>query len=91
MEVIITKMDYEDMYYETLKPRRILVLGSGGQVGAYLTDYLNRMGNEVLEFDITNGSEQDMTVIPNGELEAKIYMADFCVLPRLRCRGITLS
>lgn len=35
------------------------------------------MGNEVLEFDITNGSDQDMTVIPNGELEAKIYMADF--------------
>ena len=76
MEVVITKMDYEDMYYEQ-RARKILVLGSGGQVGAYLTDYLNRMGNEVLEFDITNGSEQDMTVIPNGELEAKIYMADF--------------
>ena len=76
MEVVITEMDYEDMYYEQ-KPRRILILGSGGQVGAYLTDYLRRMGNEVLEFDITNGSEQDMTIIPNGELEAKIYMADF--------------
>ena len=76
MEVVITDMDYEDMYYES-KARKILVLGSGGQVGAYLTDYLRRMGNEVLEFDITNGSEQDMTIIPNGELEAKIYMADF--------------
>ena len=76
MEVVITDMDYEDMYYEG-KSRKILVLGSGGQVGAYLTDYLNRMGNEVLEFDITNGSDQDMTMIPNGELEAKIYMADF--------------
>ena len=76
MEVVITDMDYEDMYYEG-KARKILVLGSGGQVGAYLTDYLRRMGNEVLEFDITNGSEQDMTIIPNGELEAKIYMADF--------------
>ena len=76
MEVVITDMDYEDMYYEG-KSRKILVLGSGGQVGAYLTDYLRRMGNEVLEFDITNGSEQDMTIIPNGELEAKIYMADF--------------
>ena len=76
MEVVITDMDYEDMYYEA-KSRKILVLGSGGQVGAYLTDYLRRMGNEVLEFDITNGSEQDMTIIPNGELEAKIYMADF--------------
>ena len=76
MEVVITDMDYEDMYYES-KARKILVLGSGGQVGAYLTDYLRRMGNEVLEFDVTNGSEQDMTIIPNGELEAKIYMADF--------------
>ena len=76
MEVVITDMDYEDMYYES-KARKILVLGSGGQVGAYLTDYLRRMGNQVLEFDITNGSEQDMTIIPNGELEAKIYMADF--------------
>ena len=59
---------YEDMYYDR-KTSKILVLGSGGQVGAYLTDYLRRMGNEVLEFDITNGSEQDMTIIPNGQLE----------------------
>ena len=62
MEVVITDMDYEDMYYEA-KSRKILVLGSGGQVGAYLTDYLRRMGNEVLEFDITNGSEQDLSLI----------------------------
>ena len=33
MEVVITDMDYEDMYYET-KARKILVLGSSGQVGA---------------------------------------------------------
>ena len=76
MEVVITDMDYEVDYYEG-RTRKILVLGSGGQVGAYLTEYLSRMGNEVLEFDITNGSDQDMTMIPNGELEAKIYMADF--------------
>ena len=76
MEVVITDMDYDDMNYEE-NSRKILVLGSGGQVGAYLTDYLSRMGNEVLEFDIANGSDQDMTMIPNGELEAKIYMADF--------------
>ena len=76
MEVVITDMDYEVDYYEG-RTRKILILGSGGQVGAYLTEYLSRMGNEVLEFDITNGSDQDMTMIPNGELEAKIYMADF--------------
>ena len=76
MEVVITNMDYEDMYYET-KARKVLVLGSSGQVGAYLSEYLSKNGYEVLEFDIANDSSQDMTVIPNGELEAKIYMADF--------------
>ena len=76
MEVVITDMDYEDMYYET-NARKVLVLGSSGQVGAYLSEYLSKNGYEVLEFDIANDSSQDMTVIPNGELEAKIYMADF--------------
>ena len=76
MEVVITDMDYEVDYYEG-KSRKILVLGSGGQVGAYLTEYLRCADVEVMEFDITNGSHQDMTMIPNGELEAKIYMADF--------------
>ena len=76
MEVVITDMDYEVDYYEG-RTRKILVLGSGGQVGAYLTEYLRCVDVEVMEFDITNGSHQDMTMIPNGELEAKIYMADF--------------
>ena len=76
MEVVITDMDYEVDYYEG-KSRKILVLGSGGQVGAYLNEYLRCVDVEVMEFDITNGPDQDMTVIPNGELEAKIYMADF--------------
>ena len=76
MDVVITDMDYEVDYYEE-KTRKILVLGSGGQVGAYLTEYLRCADVEVMEFDITNGSHQDMTMIPNGELEAKIYMADF--------------
>ena len=76
MEVVITDMDYEVDYYEG-KSRKILVFGSGGQVGAYLTEYLRCVDVEVMEFDITNGPDQDMTVIPNGELEAKIYMADF--------------
>ena len=76
MEVVITDMDYEVDYYEG-RTRKILVLGSGGQVGAYLTEYLRCVDVEVMEFDITNGPDQDMTVIPNGELEAKIYMADF--------------
>ena len=57
--------------------RRILILGSGGQIGAYLTDYLNKIGYEVLEFDIVNGLHHDMTEIPNPELHRKIMLSHF--------------
>ena len=30
---------------------KILVLGSSGQVGAYLVEYLREKGHEVIEFD----------------------------------------
>jgi len=56
---------------------RILILGSEGQVGAYLTEYLNNKGYDVLEFDVVNGRHQDMTVIPNAELHRKVMLADF--------------
>ena len=57
--------------------RRILILGSGGQIGAYLTDYLNKIGYEVLEFDVVNGLHQDMTEIPNPELHRQIMRSHF--------------
>ena len=57
--------------------RIILILGSGGQIGAYLTDYLNKIGYEVLEFDIVNGLHHDMTEIPNPELHRKIMLSHF--------------
>ncbi|BCU98117.1 MAG: GDP-L-fucose synthase [uncultured marine virus] len=57
--------------------RRILILGSGGQIGAYLTDYLNKIGYEVLEFDIVNGLHHDMTEIPNAELHRAIMRSHF--------------
>ena len=34
---------------------RITVLGSSGQIGAYLSEYLSRKGHIVREFDIVNG------------------------------------
>ena len=43
----------------------ITVLGSSGQIGAYLSEYLSRKGHIVREFDVVNGSHQDMTHIPN--------------------------
>ena len=56
---------------------RITILGSSGQIGAYLTEYLRKKGHEVLEFDIVNGRHQDMTEIPNAELYRKIMISDF--------------
>ena len=56
---------------------RVLILGSAGQIGAYLTEYLNNKGYEVLEFDVVNGRHQDITVIPNAELHRKVMLADF--------------
>ena len=56
---------------------RITVLGSSGQIGAYLSDYLSRKGHIVREFDVVNGSHQDMTHIPNTYLRNAIMESDF--------------
>jgi len=56
---------------------KILNLGSGGQIGAYLSDYLCKKGHEVFDFDITNGPEQDLTLIPNLSLEHYVKESDF--------------
>ena len=56
---------------------KITILGSSGQIGAYLTDYLRTKGHTVEEFDVVNGPSQDMTVIPNQYLEMKIRDSDF--------------
>jgi len=55
----------------------ITVLGSSGQIGAYLSDYLSRKGHIVREFDIVNGIHQDMTHIPNTYLRNAIMESDF--------------
>lgn len=56
---------------------KITVLGSSGQIGAYLTEYLRGKGHEVKEFDVVNGPEQDLTLIPNILLEDAIQKSDF--------------
>ena len=57
---------------------RIAVLGSSGQIGAYLTEYLRDKGHEVTEFDVVNGEHQDLTTIPNTDLYRAIKYCDFC-------------
>ena len=56
---------------------RLTVLGSSGQIGAYLSEYLSRKGHIVREFDIVNGIHQDMTHIPNTYLRNAIMESDF--------------
>ena len=56
---------------------RITVLGSSGQIGAYLSEYLSKKGHIVREFDIVNGIHQDMTHIPNTYLRSAIMESDF--------------
>ena len=56
---------------------KITVLGSSGQIGAYLTDYLRKKGHYVYEFDVVNNPHEDMTLIPNPLLDERIADSDF--------------
>ena len=57
--------------------KRVLILGSSGQIGAYLTEYLKAKDYDVREFDAVNGEHQDMTHIPNPYLRNVIMDSDF--------------
>jgi len=56
---------------------KVTILGSSGQIGAYLTEYLRKKGHEVIEFDKTHDERHDMTVIPNIKLHGAIQQSDF--------------
>ena len=56
---------------------KITVLGSSGQIGSYLTEYLRSKNYFVREFDIVNSQDQDMTHIPNVYLRNVIMDSDF--------------
>jgi nucleoside-diphosphate-sugar epimerase len=57
---------------------KVTILGSSGQIGAYLTEYLKNKGHIVVEFDIANADWQDMTRIPNINLHDALHDTDFC-------------
>jgi nucleoside-diphosphate-sugar epimerase len=57
---------------------KVTILGSSGQIGAYLTDYLRSKGHIVQEFDVVNADYQDMTRIPNVNLHDAMSDTDFC-------------
>ena len=56
---------------------KITILGSAGQIGAYLTDYLIDKGHEIREIDLVNGPQCDLRVTPNTFVECAIRDADF--------------
>jgi len=56
---------------------KITILGSSGQIGAYLTEYLSGKGYDVFEYDIESVPTQDLRQIPNLALEYLIKESDF--------------
>ena len=56
---------------------KITILGSSGQIGAYLSEYLRERGHVVIDFDKEETPNHDMTVIPNQYLENAIETSDF--------------
>jgi len=57
--------------------KTVTILGSSGQIGAYLTTYLRDKGYKVYEFDIVRSPLEDLTYFPNQILEKKIQDSDF--------------
>lgn len=57
--------------------KKVLVLGSSGQIGVYLCEYLKKSGCDVLEFDLVNGSKQDLRSYSNQLLVERIRSCDF--------------
>ena len=57
---------------------KILNLGSSGQIGAYLSEYLRKKGHVVIDFDKNETPNHDLTIIPNQYLENAIKECDFC-------------
>ncbi len=56
---------------------RVAILGSSGQIGAYLTTYLREKGHVVDEVDITNGPQYDLRDTLTTIVQGIIRDADF--------------
>ena len=56
---------------------KVTILGSEGQIGAYLSEYLTKKGHDVTGVDVVYGPENDLRVTPNTYVESTIKNADF--------------
>ncbi|WP_262590118.1 NAD-dependent epimerase/dehydratase family protein [Candidatus Pelagibacter communis] len=57
--------------------KNILILGSSGQIGNHLKEYLNKKKYKVLEFDLERSKEEDLRISNNKVLIQKIKRSDF--------------
>jgi nucleoside-diphosphate-sugar epimerase len=56
--------------------KKILILGSSGIIGSYLSNYLKKK-YQVIYFDIVNSKKQDLRIKDNKELINKVKKSDF--------------
>lgn len=56
--------------------KNILILGSAGQIGITLKEYLQKLNYNVIEFDIVNDSKQDLRI--ENVLDDILPNIDFC-------------
>lgn len=56
--------------------KKILILGSSGMIGSYLSKYLNRKYT-VLHFDLLNSYKEDLRIQKNNLLKKNIKQSDF--------------
>jgi nucleoside-diphosphate-sugar epimerase len=57
--------------------KKILILGSEGQIGSYLLLYLKQKGHNVFGYDIVNSSKQDLRLKNNKYFIKLIKKTDF--------------
>jgi len=60
-----------------MKKKNILILGSEGQIGGHLTEYLKKKGHRVIKFDIVLGLSDDLRNPNNKKIEKEIKSCDF--------------
>lgn len=56
---------------------KYLILGSSGQIGGHLTQWLEARGEQVVRFDLVNGPDQDLRIAGNSHLEECLRECDF--------------
>jgi len=55
----------------------VLVLGSSGQVGAYLSKFLSSVGHAVIDFDLAYSEQEDLRIAGNPLLREAVQKSDF--------------